>query len=223
MKYARKDSKTNKLFYLFVITIGVGLIYLGFYKLYWVWNLLIFPIGLLTMISGYKNYKRTNYKIQELEFKDDIIRIKFLNNTEKEIKKKHLNYSLLVKKFYKPIRSIELIEKKKIGLFRGNSLGIIDIAKWEKDIEPIAKHLILNKFKRKKWKFGWSFGDFLMIFAILLGMTESVAENYIDNLEINLSEPIGDLGEVIADKRIKSINESEESEGKYLKRIKEKK
>lgn len=221
MKYSRKDNQTNKLLFLFVIAIGIGLIYLGFYKLHWAWNIITFPIGLIISISGYKNYKRTDHKIQELEFKDDKIRIRFLNGTEKEIKNKNLSYSLLVKKFYKPIRSIEIIEKKKIGIFRGKSIGIIDFSKWEKDIEPIAKHLIRNGFERKKWKFGWSFGDFLMIFAILLGMTEGVAESYVDDLEMNLSEPIGDLGEIISDERGKSINESIKSEDKYLKRNKD--
>jgi len=221
MKYTRKDNQTNKLFFLFVIAIGIGLIYLGFYKLHWAWNLLTFPIGFITMVSGYKNYKRTDYKIQELEFKDGKIRIKFLNGIEKVIKNKQFSYSLLVKKFYKPIRSIELIEKKKIGLFRGKSLGVIDFAKWENDIEQIAKHLIRNKFERKKWKFGWSFGDFLMIFAIILGMTESAAESYIGDLKIKLSEPIDELGEIISDERDKSINESTESENKYIKRNKD--
>jgi len=221
MKYTRKDNQTNKLLFLFFIVIGIGLIYVGFYKLHWTWNLLTFPVGLITMISGYKNYKRTGYKIHELEFKDDKIRFKLLNGTEKEIKNKQLSYSLLVKKFYTPIRSIVLIEKKKIDIFRGKSLGFITFSKWETDIESIAKHLIRNKFEREKWKFGWSFGDFLMIFAIIFGMTESVAESYIEDLEINLSKPIGELGEIISDKREKSINESTESEDRYLKRNKE--
>ncbi len=221
MKYTRKDKQTNKLLYLLVVGIGAGILYLGFYKLYWTWNFLTFPIGLITMISGYKNFKRTNFKIQELEFMEDKLRIRFLNGTEKEIEHKQLRYSLLVKKFYKPIRSIEFIEKNKIGLFRGKSIGIIDFAKWEKDIEPIAKHLIRHKLERKEWKFGWSFGDFLMIFALLLGTSEGLAENFIDDMEVHLSESIGDLGEIIADERDRKIQESKESEKKFLNKNKD--
>ena len=220
MKYTRKDNQTNKLLFLFVIAIGFALIYLGFYKFFWAWNLITFPIGFIMMISGYKNYKRTNYKIQELEFKDDQLCIRFLNGTETEIKNKNLSYALLVKKFHQPIRSVELIEKKKIGLFRGKSIGIIDFAKWENDIEPIAKHLIRNGFERKEWKFGWSFGDFLMIFAILLGTTEGVAKSFIGDVGLNISESIGEVGVLISDERDKTINEITKSEDQYLKRNK---
>ena len=199
------------------MALGMGFIYLGFYHFHWIWNLFTFPLGLVAMISGYKNYKRTAYKIQELEFRDDHLRIRFLNGTKKEIKSKDLSYSLLVKKFYKPIRSIELIEKKKLGIFRGKSVGIIDFAKWENDIEPLAKHLIRSGFERKKWKFGWSFGDFLMIFAILLGATESAAGNYIVDLGVNISDPIGELGSMISDEKNKSDGESIAAEKKYLK------
>jgi hypothetical protein len=221
MKYTRKDNQTNKLLFLFVIAVGIGLIYLGFYKFYWTWNLLTFPIGLITIISGYKNYKRTGYTVQEIEFKDDKLRVKFLNGTEKTIENKNLSYSLLVNKFYKPIRSIELIEKKKIGLFRGKSIGIIYVAKWENDIESIAKHLIRNEFERETWRFGWNFGDFLIVFSILLGITEGVAEDYINGLKSNLSQPISDLGVIISDEKNKSKNKSLKLEDKYLKKNKD--
>lgn len=216
MKYTRKDNKTNKFFFLFIMLIGITLIYLGLYQLRWFWNVLTLPIGFIMIISGFQNYRRTSNKIQEIEFTDDTIQIKFLNGNEKEIQNSQLSYSLLVKKLYKPIRSIELIEKKKNNYSRGKRIGIIDFVKWEKDIEPIARHLVSQNFERKKWKFGWGIGDLLMIFSIILGFTESTTANYIGTLTESLAEPIGDVGVVLSEGRNKKIGESKEAENKYL-------
>lgn len=216
MRFQRKDNNTNKLFYLGTMVVGLVLIYLGYTYLWWGWNLLIFPIGLMIVLTGYKNYKKENFIIEELEFIEDSLRIKFLNGEIKEIKKEKLSYSLLVQKFYQPVRSIEFIEKKSIGFFRGKSIGKIEVAKWNEDIESIAKYLIRMKLERKKWKFGWSIGDFLMLFSLLFGMAEGMAGDYAIDIENKLSYTIGELGETISDERARSIQQSQEAEKKFL-------
>lgn len=218
MKYFRKDRRTNKLLFFFVLVTGIVLIYLGYNKLHWTWNIVAFPFGLILVILGYKNYKRTTNKIHEIEFKDNSIRIILLNGTMKEIKNKQLSYSLLVKKFFKPVRAIQLFEKKNAGLFKLRSLGIIDFSKWENDLKPIAQHLIKNEFERTRWKFGWTTGDLLMFFAIFLGVTEGITERYVGTQLPNLSDPIGDLGTMVSDENNKSIIKTYRSEEEYLKK-----
>lgn len=216
MNYKRKDKGTNKLLYLLVSVAGLAIIYLGFTKFHFLITILTFPIGLIMAISGYKNFKRAKFEIEELDFNEERLFIKFLNGETKEIKNSKLSYSILVKKFYKPIRAIEIIEKKKLGLLRGNSIGKIEIGKWENHLEPIAKHLIRQKYARKKWKFSWGIGDFLMIFSILLGLTEGLAGDYISDIDHSLSEATGSVGEIFSDERIRTIEESEIAEEKFL-------
>lgn len=217
-KFNRKDNQTNKVLFLIILLLGMGLIYLGFDRMHWTWNVLTLPLGLVLMISGYKNYKRSNRKIAELDFLSDRLHIVFLDGSKKEILNENLRYSLLVKKYYKPIRSIEFIEKKKISMLRGRSVGKIEITKWENEMEDIARHLIKGGFERKKWRFGWSIGDFLMILSIILGLAEGLAKIYVDEYKMNWSETTGKVGELLSVQREKTIVESIESEEKYLRK-----
>jgi len=222
MKYTRKDKQTNKAFMLFISFFGISLLYLGFFKVHWAWNLLTIPIGLTAVISGYKSYKRTKLLIQEIEFDKDKVLVRFLNGSQKEVRNENLRYALLVKKFYKPIRSIELIEKRKSGLFRGKSLGMINLTKWDKNIEPIAVNLIQNGFERKKWKFGWSFADFFMLFAILFGISEGLAENYVGEVSANMSSLVFDSAILASDFQDGLRNKGENLEEKTINRLKKK-
>ncbi len=217
MKFSRKDNQTQKILHLLVAVLGICIIYLGYAKLYWTWNVLTFPLGLIIAVSGYKNFKKSDHVIKEINFGDDIICIEYLNGLETEVKTEKLSYSLLVKKFYKPIRSLEIFEKRKVGLFRGKSLGIIHINKWD-NIEDIAKHLIRNKYERKKWKFGWSTTDFLMLFAILIGLTEGVAGGYVKSMQDVASQSLGEIGEAMSDAKSKEMEDSIRAEEKYFKK-----
>jgi len=219
MTYNRTDRNTNKTLFLILSILGLLIIYLGITQLFWAWNILTLPIGLMLCISGYKNFKRTNFIIHQIEFQEDQVRIQYINGTEKIVSNDKFNYSLLVKKFHKPVRSIEFIEKRKIALRRGKSLGKIEIKKWEDDMLPIAKYLIQKGYDRKKWKFSWGAGEFMMIFALVMGFADSIADNFI--LDISggigeISQSIGDLGSEISDAKDRGIHESNIAEKKFL-------
>ncbi len=221
MIYKRKDKRTKKILHLLVMILGIGFIYLGWSQLHWTWNLLILPLGLLIAVSGYKNFKGTAFEIEELAFSSDGVKITFLNGEQKEIKNENFNYALLVKKSYRPIKAIEFIEKKKIGLFRGKSIGKIGVGKWKESIEDIAVHLIKDNFERKTWAFDWSLGDFLMIFTfLLLGATESIAEDYVEEVRGGITTPQAkaEIEGAIIDAKMNAIERTLKAEENFFKR-----
>ncbi len=200
-KFRRKDNKTNKVLFILLGLLSLGIIYLGLSKLHWLWNLLTLPIGLSFLITSIINYKKTNHEIHEIEFSKNTVNIKYLNEVYKEISNEKISYSILIKKSVKPVKAIEIIENRKTNLIRGKSLRIIKFSKWESEIELIARALIQNEFQRKKWKFSWGFGDFLLIFAILFGGSENLVEGFIGDVGLNVSDAIGEVGTIISDEK----------------------
>lgn len=222
MNFTRNDNKTLKPLYITLGLLALGLLYWGIFILKNWWNLSLIPLGMFLFYYAYKNFKKSSFIIEKVEFENTNISIHYLNGTVKTLPQKQLTYALLVKKFYKPIRSIELREKRKsrLGRTKEKKIGVLDINKWD-ELKNLADYLIHQGYERKKWKFGWGFAEFMMLFAILLQGAEMAADAYV-NEGISLpstSSPTllaNEAADAAAKQKSRSIKESEKAEAKFL-------
>lgn len=198
-----------------LILLGVTIIYAGYTYLSWGWNLLVIPIGLFLSISGYKNMKKSKFQVADITFRDDSVLITYVNGEQKSVKNEKLIYAILAKRFIQPVRAIEFREKGKIGLSKGKKIGGLYVSKWP-NLDQIATHLIQNEFSRRKWSFGWSFGEILMVFSLLLGLTESMAESYVGEINSGLDKDVNEIGELIDDEIEKRRDSHQKAEKDFI-------
>lgn len=215
MTYARKDHNTGKIGFIILIFIGVGIILGGYRELSWTWNLLVIPIGFLVAFLGYKNLKKTQRIITELSFQEEGLSIQYANGESKEFGKEKVSYSILVKKFIQPVRAIKIQEKGKVGFLNGKTVGELRISNWP-ELENIAKQFIQEKYERKRWPFGWTIGELLMIVAMLFGTTENMAEQYIGEMNSDLPRILGEAGDIIDEEEQKRRKSHLESEKRFM-------
>lgn len=217
MTFSRKDNNTGKIAYFLLILLGIGMIYACYQYASWIWNVLGIPTGILLAYIGYKQVKKSRWIISKLDLSEDQLSISYLNGQVKEIPKEKVVYSILVKKFILPVRALELREKGKTIISRGTTIGVLNISKWP-DLEAIAKTLIVEDYERKPWRFGWTIGEFLMLSAMLLGMTEQVAENYVGEIQSSAPYDMHNLGEQIDDEAQRKRASHRQSEESFVER-----
>lgn len=219
MKFSRKDQETGKTSYLLLCLMGLGVVYAGYVQLSWGWNLIVIPSGLLISLWAYKNFRKTRFQIKEIELIKDSLSIIFINGEKQQFEKDKIVYSLLVKKYFKPVRAIEIRKKGKLGFSKGKKIGGLKISKWP-DLEQIAKCFIEHEYRRAKWNFGWGFGEMLMILSILSGAVENLTEHYVGGINDDLARDVGELGSLIDEERKREIESFEESEQKFVNKAK---
>jgi len=221
MIFSRNDQKTWRFFFLIMFLLSLGLIYLGVTKTHGFFNFVVFPFGLLLALKSFQKYRKTFLFVSTIDFQENKVVMTFLNGQTKEVDNALMGYSLLVQKFHEPLRAVELIEKGKLKLRRGKSIGKLKIAKWE-NLPSIAKYLIQNDFKSEKWKFGWGIGDILMLLAMFIGMSGDEDESYREKFaRMDVAEGVSDTGGMFQDIRAEDLEQNRQKEeklrGKYKK------
>ncbi|MEM6262870.1 MAG: hypothetical protein AAGI38_10210 [Bacteroidota bacterium] len=215
MKFSRKDNNTGKWGFLAMTLIGLGAMYAGYSELSWAWNFLVMLIGGFMALIGYQNYKKANSAIAEIGFQQKEVTFQFVDGEQKQIKQEKLVYAILVKRSHQPVKAIEFIEKGKIPFTSGKKIGELRVSKWPQ-LENIAKYLIVNEYERKSWRFSWTFGELLMLFGMLLGATEGIAGNYIEEINSGIPHDTISIGESIDDEEERIRDSHRKSEQDFI-------
>jgi len=115
---------------------------------------------------------------------DSSIEFETLRGVKFSYKKEDLEYSLLVKKYIKPVRKIGFREIKKKGFLRKRKrIGNISVGKWP-DTKGIRLCLIKNNYSREKWTFDWSVGELFLIIPLLFGLSTAMGDSIIGELSV---------------------------------------
>jgi|GEM_PF-1856450 len=224
-QFLRKNNSTKKPFYLIGLLLFLMFGVWSFTTLEWYENVFLLPLSLVFAYIFYRNFKKENLMVTSVVFENETVELTFLNGEKEQFAKNEFGYALLVKKFYKPVRQIEFLRVKKGKLWGTSSKTItrFKVNKWD-NLEEIAKYLIVNDFARQKWKFGFGFGEMLMVFSILLGAMETVTESYIGSVDApshrDLSAEMGDVGGDIDDIEKDNRSKYKTNEEKFVEKHK---
>lgn len=149
MKFKRDDLKNKKSYYFLLIVFEILLFFSLFYfKIHWVFILIVFPFFLIEIISNKRNLNRQKNFITNIEFKEDKIICTHFRGNKTEIPFEKTLFSFREIKFEKDKSEIEI---KRKGKLKNKLIGRIHINNW-KNIFLIKNEFVKNSITRVQFK-----------------------------------------------------------------------
>lgn len=167
MRFQRENKDTAAPFLLLLVIAEIGALFWLWGALPWYWLLLALPATLLLILMTHRSFLQAGRNIFAIELLEEVVEIEFINGKKRRIPKEKISYALLIQRFHQPLRAIEIREKRRWAWRSDKRLGVMKPKQWE-DLRELAKHLIAWDFERRKWVFGFSFGDMLALLALII-------------------------------------------------------
>lgn len=139
-----------------------------------------------TKKSFSRRFKRNQSFVTAISFQENTVVLTFANGKEKSINTKDFAYSLLIKRYYHPVRKIQIREKKKRFPFKPKyrTVGTLSISDW-KNIKETAVYLLESDLQKTDWKYSnlkYIFFLFIGLFEAIIG-DESILTNTIADMD----------------------------------------
>jgi hypothetical protein len=207
MKFERNNLKSKKNFYLILISLELATYASLFYlKIHWIFLVLIFPFLILEIISNKRCLNRQKNFIKEIEFRENEIVCKHLNDSTTRISYKKLIYSFREIKFEKDKSEIEIREKKRI---RSKLIGRLHINNW-KAIFEIRNALVEKKIVRIKFRPEGFWSKYGGLTADIVIISTALAVGEVANLSGDINTA-SDMTNIALETNLSSLNKKHEN------------
>ncbi len=188
-EFERDHVKTKHWLFFSIGIILILLLYLSLTKFYLFFKVITIPFVVLGFFFTVKSFRKEDFIVKKITFNSEKkeVLIEYINGMNKIIEDQDLMFSVLFKRYYKPIRKIQIKIKNKKRPEKTIEVGRMNFSSW-KELQNLGDYLLTHKtIKREKWNFDWSTGEVLfalplMIFAPdfffqMQGLKEQKVEN----------------------------------------------